>query len=656
MLALCNAGVQVLSLILLNGRRFEEINLGSGPGAPIRSHFVLPELRDIMVFSSKQRGISLMLGTIEVEPAEKTKSVSAGLTHPGKYTGRRFSVAVLTTLSILGTSLALTVILAHGTLNFIAYLAVVAFLVNMIWVALNFWNSLIGFLIRRDLAKSWSKIGIELKGSQIRSSLNTRTAVVITTRNDNVAGVFARIKAIRKSLESTGFSAAFDYFILSDSSMPEPIAQEECAIASWRAEDSSVSERVVYRRRLTNLGFKAGNVTDFCTEFGKNYEFMALLDADSLMSGDTIVQLVQIMQNQPQLGILQSLMVGVLCSTLFARIFEFGHRHAWRCSIAGAAWWQGDRCQFWGHNAVIRLAPFMKYCEMPFLPGEGPFSGHILCDDQIEASFMHRAGYEVRIFLNETGSYEGVPPTLVEFNKRNNQWCHGNLKAARVARSAGLRLIDRFHLLVVAQRFLSQPALLVFVVVAAVLAATWPVGRTFPTGMALGLYALWMLMFFSPKIFGVADAILGSAAEYGGKGRLLLGANIELLYSLLLAPISAIATTIYIMGLPFQCSFKYNYIRRNAYVLTFVSALRVAWVQTVIGIILSGYLFVRNASAILWFAPFLAGLVLAVPFASLTSLPGANRIARQWKLCLLPEEVEVPPEISDVTKFESAIG
>jgi membrane glycosyltransferase len=593
---------------------------------------------------------------LKVTPIESTGNVNRALAPTtgfgGQYSARRLLVVTLTTVSMLGTTSILVAILSHGNLGFIAYLAVAAFLVNMTWVALSFWNSLIGFLVRRDLAESWSKRWIELKGSQARSSLNTRTAVVITTRNDNVEGVFARIKAIRKSLESTGFGAAFDYFILSDSSMPEPIAQEECAIASWQAEDPSVRERVVYRRRLTNLGFKAGNVTDFCTEFGKNYEFMVLLDADSLMSGDTIVQLVQIMQNQPQLGILQSLMVGVLCSTLFAHIFEFGHRHAWRCSIAGAAWWQGDRCQSWGHNAVIRLAPFMKYCEMPFLPGEGPFGGHILCHDQIEASFMHRAGYEVRIFLNETGSYEGVPPTLVELNKRDNQWCHGNLKAARVAGSAGLPLIDRFHLLVVAQRFLSQPALLVFVMAAAVLTASWPVGKSFPTGMALGLYALWMLMFFSPRIFGVADAILSSAAEYGGKWRLLLGASIELMYSFLLAPISAIATTACIIGLPFQCSFKYDYSRRNAYVLTFLSALRVVWLQTVVGIILCGYLFDRNASAILWFAPFLAGLVLAVPFASLTSLPSANRIARQWKLCLLPEEVAVPLEIADVVQAE----
>ena len=615
---------------------------------PIRASRV-PRDTGILV---PQRDISLMLGTVEVESAEKIKSASAGLTDPGKYTGRRLSVAALTTLSIFGTSSVLAVILARGTLNFTACLAVTAFLVNMIWIALSFWNSLIGFLVRRGLAKSRAQTPIEPKGSEIGNPLNTRTAVVMTTRNDNVQGVFARIKAIRKSLENTGAGASFDYFILSDSSMPEPIAQEECALASWQAEDPSIRERVFYRRRSTNLGFKAGNVMDFCTQWGKNYEFMVLLDADSLMSGGTIIQLVESMQNQPRLGILQTLMVGVLCPSLFARIFEFGHRHARRCSVAGAAWWQGDRCQFWGHNAVIRLAPFARYCEMPLLPGRGSLSGHILCHDQIEASFMHRAGYEVRVFPNESGSYEGVPPTLVEFNKRNNRWCHGNFKNARIAGYAGLRLIDRFHLLVVAQRFLSQPALLGFVIAAAVLAGSWPVGRTFPTGMALGLYALWMLMIFSPKIFGLIDAILSSPAEYGGKRWLFLGASIELVYSVLLAPISAVATTAYIIGLPFRRSFNWDNSCRNAYVLTFGAAVRVAWLQTLIGIILLGYLCVRNTSAIWWFAPFWVGLILAVPFVSLTSLSQANRLGRFWKICMLPEEIAVPSEIAEVANAE----
>lgn len=588
-------------------------------------------------------------------PAELTEDVNstpaADTTSVRHFTSRRVFAASLTGLSIIGTSAMLVAILAQGKFGLSAFLAVAAFLVNMTWVALGFSNSVIGFFLLHRSAKSSTKLWPELERLEARNPLKTRAAVVMTIRDDDAKSVFARIKAIRKSLDKTSSGPSFEYFILSDSSMPEAIEAEERAIGSWQAEDPSISERVFYRRRPTNWGFKPGNIRDFCAKWGENYEFMVLLDADSIMSGKTIVRLVGIMENDPRLGILQSLIVGVLCPSIFARLFEFGHRHYLRCSAAGSAWWQGDRCQFWGHNAVIRLAPFARYCEMPFLPGKGPFSGHILCHDQIEASFMHRAGYEVRVLPEESCSYEGVPPTLIEFNKRNNRWCHGNLKNVRVVRASGLSAIDRFHLLVVAQRFLSQPALIVFMLLAAFLAASWPANRAFPTRMALGLYAVWMFMFFSPKLFGIADAILRSPSRYGGVPRLLLGGCLEFLYSLLLVPISAIATTVHIIGLPFKGRFNWDTNRRNAYALTWRRALREAWPQTLVGTALLICLGATNASAILWFAPFLLGLILAIPFARLTSLSSINRAVLRWNICILPEEIKIPPEITDVVEY-----
>ena len=582
--------------------------------------------------------------------ADMNSTPADGVISAGNFAFRRVFVAGLTAVSILGTSSILIAILAHGKFSFTAFMAIAAFLVNMTWVALGFSNSAIGFFLLRGSNKSSTKAWPELERLEALNPLETRTSVVMTVRDDDAESIFARIKAIRKSVDETGYGESFDYFILSDSSTPNAIEAEERAIASWQAEDPSVNRRVIYRRRPTNWGFKPGNIRDFCARWGHDYEFMVLLDADSIMSGETIVRLVGIMANSPRLGILQSLIVGVLCPSLFARLFEFGHRHALRCSIASSAWWQGDRCQYWGHNAVIRLAPFAGYCEMPFLPGKGPFSGHIFCHDQIEASFMHRAGYEVRVLPEESGSYEGVPPTLFDFNKRNNRWCQGNLKNIRVVPASGLSAIDRFQLLVVAQRFLSQPALVAFVFLAASLVASWPIGRPFPTRTALGLYAIWIIMFFSPKLFGIADAILRSPSRYGGIPRLLLGGCLEFLYSLILAPISAIATTVFIIGLPLKVRINWDTNRRNAYALTWGAALQGAWPQTLAGIALLVYLGATNASAILWFAPFLLGLILAIPFATLTSSPGVNSAVLRWNVCTLPEEIEIPSVIADVVE------
>ena len=120
------------------------------------------------------------------------------------------------------------------------------------------------------------------------------------------------------------------------------------------------AHHIVYRRRADNAGYKAGNVRDFCEMHGRDFELMLPLDADSLMTGDAIVSLVRIMQAHPKIGILQSLVVGMPSSSPFARIFQFGMRFGMRSYTMGQAWWVGDCGPFWGHNALVRIAPFLR--------------------------------------------------------------------------------------------------------------------------------------------------------------------------------------------------------------------------------------------------------------------------------------------------------
>ncbi|MFI5011043.1 MAG: glucans biosynthesis glucosyltransferase MdoH [Hyphomicrobiales bacterium] len=565
---------------------------------------------------------------------------------------RRTLFAALAAISILLPGAMLISILRVKGSDVVEALMVAAFLVNMTSVVLVFWNSVFGFVLRRGFAGrsagTWPPSGQGHDGAPIVR----RTAVVMTVRNEDPAGVFARIRSVKASLDRTGFGQFFDYFVLSDSSRTEIMAAEERAFAAWCAEIPEEG-RVFYRRRASNIGFKPGNLREFCVRWGQGYEFLLLLDADSLMTGATILRHIRLMQDNPRLGILQSLVVGVLSPSIFARIFEFGHRHALRCAIAGAAWWQDDRCQFWGHNATIRLAPFMAYCELPHLPGKGPFGGHVIAHDQIEASLMHRAGYEVRVLPEESGSYEGVPPTLLDFLKRNHRWFQGNLKNLKVARLPGLPAIDRFHLTVVAQRFLSWPAMVVFVALAAFMASSWPSGTAFPTALAIALYAIWMVLFLAPKLLGVLDALLTSPSGYGGGARLLLGSFVEVVFAFLLVPVAMVATTGFMFAMAFGRGSGWEAQRRDRNRLSWKAAFAALCPQTVLGLAMLFYLAATNAGAIPWFCPFLLGLLLAVPFAILTSLPSVDALADRLKLCIIPEEVEVPAEILDVVRAAS---
>jgi membrane glycosyltransferase len=552
-----------------------------------------------------------------------------------------FFILVIATVCVMTTQ----IIYIFSGVKFSIFhgLIVCAFIVNMVWTSLAFWNALFGFIL---LSRSDDlSVVSPLFQCQHRDNLITaRTAIVMTMRDEDPVGVFARLQTLKNNLDKTSSAQAFGYFILSDSSRPSIIEAEARIFGAALAESRSRAQ-IIYRHRAVNEGFKPGNVRDFCARWGADYTFMLLLDADSLMTSETVLKLVGLMEMNPQLGILQSLIVGIFSSSLFARVFEFGHRHGLRCSIVGAAWWQGDRCQYWGHNAVIRLAPFSQFCEMPFLPGKGPFSGHIICHDQIEASFMHRAGYEVRTFPQECGSYEGIPPTLLEFMRRNHRWCQGNFKNLKLVGAPGLAGIDRIQLAIVAQRFIAWPALVAVVAFAAIAAWLWPDDVIFPAKAAISLYFLWLAMFFAPKILGTANAILKSAQRYGGGIRLVLGGLVEIIFSALLTPITMVGASIFMIGFAFGHDIVWDSQQRNRYDLSLPNAFAQLWIETFLGLALVVFLAVVRPSTIIWFSPFWLGLVLAVPFAILTLSPQLNLMAVRWRVCAIPEELDPPAEI-----------
>jgi membrane glycosyltransferase len=247
-----------------------------------------------------------------------------------------------------------------------------------------------------------------LAAGETDAPVTSRTALAMTVRNEDPLRSYQRLAVMREGLDATGWGQQFDIFILSDTTDPAVAIEEERLFHAMRDQLGGQlgGLRAQYRRRTSNEGFKAGNVREFLNNQGRGYDFYLPLDSDSLMSGPAIIRMVRIMQAYPRLGILQSLVVGAPASSGFARIFQFGMRHGMRSYSMGSAWWQGDCGPYWGHNALIRIQPFRRYCRLPVLPGGQPLGGHILSHDQIEAVLMRRAGYEVRVIPVETESWE----------------------------------------------------------------------------------------------------------------------------------------------------------------------------------------------------------------------------------------------------------
>ena len=514
-----------------------------------------------------------------------------GLQSAGELARRRRISALVTGAAYLLLLAWLAQILGAGGWSVVDVLIFACFAIAAPWSVLGVWNALLGlWLLRQEDA--WESVAAFASDGDLHNHIVKSTAILMTVRNEDPARAFARLETVKASIDATGEGALFSYYVLSDTSEDAVGAQEEAAFAAWGVRAGADAARLFYRRRTSNEGFKAGNLRDFCLRWGQDHEFMIPLDADSLMSGETILQMVRIGQAHPKLGILQSLVVGAPSQAAFARVFQFGMRHGMRPYTMGSAWWAGDCGPFWGHNALVRIAPFANDCHLPELPGKPPLGGQILSHDQVEAVLMRRAGYEVRVLPRECGSYEDNPPTLLD----------------------ALKPFDGEDM------------------------------ALFPAASAIGLYCVFLLMYLAPKLAGFIDIMLtpGEMKRYGGVARFTAGCLFELAFSFLLGAATTLRTSLFMIGLLFGKSVMWNGQARDAHSLSYATAFAGLWPQTLFGALIFLVTGLMAPSLLLWSLPLTLGYLVAAPFAVMTASPGLGRFLAWCQLCALPEEIDQP--------------
>jgi len=562
---------------------------------------------------------------------------------------RRLIFAALAISTMLGMAVWLVHILSHDGFGVLDFLLLACFLTYVPWIAVGFWNSAIGFFFMNLVKSPVSKITPVVLRANDKDPVFVRSAITMTVRNEDPARAFARLRVIKKSLDKTGQADQFDFFVLSDTNRDDVANLEEAAADAWAAEFPGVS-KLYYRRRESNVGYKAGNIRDFCERWGKNYELMIPLDADSIMTGETIVRMVRIHQANPRLGILQSLIVGMPSKSFFARVYQFGMRHGLRAYISGYAWWHADCGLFWGHNTTIRIQPFFDYCKLPLLPGKPPFGGHILSHDHIEAMMMRRAGFEVRVIPEEVGSFEETPPTLLDFEARDVRWANGNLQYVKLLDMPGLQPVSWVQLLLAIQMFIGQGAVVLFAILAALAIALAPASSaaTFPVWSAFGFYALFILLFIAPRIFGILDALWNNAARYGGAARLFLGGAIDMAFTFVHAPLQMFAASYFMIAALFGRKTKWDGQQRDGYRVPWKAAAKTFMPHTLLGVGLLLFVVLFSPASAIWFVPFVFGLIVVVPFAVFTSDTRLGAWADQNKFCAMPEEFDMPEEIRAV--------
>jgi membrane glycosyltransferase len=412
------------------------------------------------------------------------------------------------------------------------------------------------------------------------------------------------------------------------------------------AEERGAAMRVYYRRRANKWGRKAGNVGDWVRRFGAAYESMVVLDADSMMTAEALVALANRMEDEPDLGIVQTTPRIVGARTLFARHLQFGIALYGPVASADLAWWSGGEGGYWGHNAILRVRAFASCAELPTLRGRAPFGGDILSHDSIEAALIRRAGWRVIVAPEIEGSYGEAPPTLLEYAKRDRRWRRGNIQHAPILLAPGLHWVSRLHILIGIMAYASSPLWLTFLMLGAAIGVeSGDQPHAVSLGAVVSVTALTTTLLFGPKILGALHILLRPhlRATYGGGLRVLAGVVTESALSALLAPVLMMAHTRLLFEVLSGRDSRGRAQTRSADGLSFRAAARWGgWQASAALAFVVACALHPHVAAAAW--PILASLVPAAPLASFTARADAGDMARAGGLLLTSEEI-APPDI-----------
>ena len=545
----------------------------------------------------------------------------------------------------LGTAL-LMLVLVHQTLaatipTVIRIIILGLFALTLPWMVVGFWNAIIGLLICQYFKNPITFI--LPKSMQLRDTLpiTSSTAILLCIRNESPARLLRNLQAMLEDIAQDQLGSFFHVFVLSDTNEVS-IAEEERASFEEMRKNWSPQIQITYRCREDNTGFKAGNIADFCQRWGKDHDFALVLDADSFMASSAITRLVRMMQANPRLGILQGLVIGLPSTSPFTRLFQYGMRLGMRSYTMGSAWWQADCGPYWGHNALIRLRPFMEFCDLPVLKNSSGVPSSILSHDLIEAVLMRRAGYEVRIYPQEDLSWEENPATLTEYIRRDLRWCEGNLQYRNLLTLPNLRPVNRYQLVLAIAMFLGSPAwiILIFFCTIAISLSITPAALV-NIDYFSSLLIVTLIMWYLPKIAGAINVLLQTSKSklFGGRWRFCINLILEMVFSLLMTPITWLNHTIFILSLAFEKKGGWSGQSRDDHSISVAHAVHQFWPHTILGLGLSSLLYFNHPEALPYGILFFGGLLFSIPLVVITSQPWLGCFMIRYRLLSLPEEI-----------------
>ncbi|MDR2827016.1 MAG: glucans biosynthesis glucosyltransferase MdoH [Candidatus Adiutrix intracellularis] len=531
------------------------------------------------------------------------------------------------------------------------------------WISIGFWSSLAGVLVMVRKCDRFAAVPAALTGQNLPGDF--RTALLFPVYNEDIRKVAEGVRTVWRNLRQKKLDHHFDLYILSDTTDPDVWVTEEEAWYDLILSEGA-SGRLFYRRRKSNLKKKSGNIADFCRRWGINYRYMVIFDADSLMSALTLARIVQAMEANPEIGILQTPPKSVFSRSLLARVQQFANHLYGPVFAAGLHYWQLGDAQYWGHNAIIRVNPFMSHCQLPKLTGKAPLGGEILSHDFVESALMRRAGYGVWLAYDLEGSYEQNPPSLIDELVRDRRWCQGNLQHSRLIFTKGFFPTHRALFIHGIMSYGSALLWLFFLLASSfeAIRAVIVIPDYFPKGPSLfpdwpQYFPLWALtllsstaglLFLSKALAVVLVMVKGGARTFGGFFRMNLSILVEILVSTFLAPVRMLFHSLFVVTTILGVKVNWNAQNRDNAGTSWKVALRFHWWGSFLGLIWGLLMYRISPGFFLWLSPVVSGLAFSLPLSVWTSRVSWGDLFQRLGLLTTPVDINPPEELAQLVE------
>ncbi|TMO99731.1 glucans biosynthesis glucosyltransferase MdoH [Pseudoalteromonas sp. S3260] len=564
-----------------------------------------------------------------------------------------FAIAAIG-LSGYGISIMFEILNSNG-MTLLEYALLALFSITFAWIVTAFCSGCIGFILQLFRIDPLTLRRIKPISINNEALSQQKTAVVMPIYNEDTHRVIAGFEVSLQSLKATGQLKHFDFYLLSDT-QDATIASNE--LSAWHAlceRLGDTAKQVFYRRREDNKHRKVGNLTDFCERWGSQYEHMIVLDADSVMTGQCMLELTTSMLNNPQAGLIQTIPIPVRQDTFFGRFLQFASILYSPMLATGSAFWQTDKANYWGHNAIIRVKAFIDCCGLPTLKGKAPFGGEILSHDFVEASLLHSANWDVLLLADIEGSYEEVPSNILDYAVRDRRWVQGNIQHLGLLSSAKLKLMSKLHFLLGATAYISSLIWLSMLALSTIDAVTralnsdvyfnrayqlFPTWQIAKTELIDSLLYLTIIILLLPKLMGVIVTLVHRKQRFGGALKLTLGSIIETVFAIIVAPLMMVFHAYFVVCVFLGKKVKWDAQPREGRMVPWKEAFSYTLFSSLVAIVWGSVAYYFTPVFFWWLSPILLGLILAAPIVRYSSSIKLGIKLRQWGIFLCPSEVD----------------